>query len=146
MSALSRRSAVTSILAVTIGTTAVWGAGRALADGYPADPPGKTPGRTPPGKTPPQTGGIKDQLTAGDREINRKCIEKTMREAPTGATWKWHNPKTGNHGTVKPTSKLTRHAGETCRTFEEKVTLKDGRSETIQGRACRRRDGSWNIA
>lgn len=142
MFAVSRRSAIASIFAVSLGTAAVWGAGRALADGY--EPRGKTPG--PQGKTPQQDGGIKAAFTAEDHEINRKCIEKTMREAPTGATWKWHNPKSGNGGTVRPTSKAARHAGRVCRNFEEKVTLKDGRSETIQGRACRNRDGSWAIA
>ena len=78
--------------------------------------------------------------------MNRKCINKTLAEAPAGKTWSWKNPKTGNGGTVTPTSPLPRRGAESCRTFDESVTLKDGRSEKISGRACKRPDGSWQLS
>ena len=46
---------------------------------------------------------------------------------------------------ITPTSPLQRQAGQTCRTFNETVTLKDGRSEQLNGRACKKADGSWEI-
>ena len=134
MNRISRRQAFTSLLAAACAVPAAL----LLSDAARADTPG-TP------DTKPRTHGLKAELTAGDREMNRKCINKTMTEAPTGATWKWNNPKTGNGGTVKPTTPATRHSGETCRDFTETLTLKDGRTETVNGRACRKADGSWSI-
>lgn len=134
MSALSRRAAFTTLLA------AVSGAALALAGVAHADQSGA---EDDPKK--PHGGNIKGALTPEDRAINSKCIAKTMKEAPTGAVWKWNNPKSGNHGTVTPTSGAKRHAGKLCRDFEETITLKDGRSEKIKGRACQAKDGSWSI-
>lgn len=137
---LSRRAAITSLLAATV--TAV-SAVTLLAPGR-AD----TPGAGYPEKSAPRprVGGIKGELTAGDREINNKCINKTLTEAPTGKMWSWSNPKTGNKGTVTPTTNAQRRAGQTCRDFKETITLKDGRSETLNSRACRGADGSWTIS
>ncbi len=135
MTVISRRYAIASFLAAT----ALPGGANfspAHADGVPDKAPGGTP----------RAGGIKAELSPGDREMNRACIDKTLSEAPTGKTWSWKNPKTGNGGTVTPTSPPSREAGSVCRSFNETVTLKNGRSETISGRACRKRDGSWSIA
>jgi len=135
MSALSRRAAFMTMLAAASGAALAF-AGAASADQSGPDAPD-------PKK--PKGGGLKGQLTAEDRAINGKCIAKTMNEAPTGATWKWNNPKSGNSGSVTPTANATRHAGQTCRAFSETITLKDGRSETITGRACKNKDGSWTL-
>lgn len=133
MHALSRRAAFTWMFAAASGA-ALLGAGIARAD-YSGLPDAKKPnGRN-----------LKRMLTAEDRAINGKCIAKTMNEAPTGAVWKWNNPKTGNGGAVTPTAKTARHAGQLCRDFKETITLKDGRSETVSGRACKNADGSWNV-
>ena len=133
MSALSRRAAFTTMLAAVSGAALAFsGVARADQSGPEGDPK--------------KRGSIKDSLTPEDRAMNSKCIAKTMKEAPTGATWKWHNPKSGNGGTVKPVSGAKRHAGQICRDMEETITLKDGRTETIKSRACQAKDGSWTIA
>ena len=139
MPALSRRAAIVSMLA------AVSGAALAMSGVAAADQSGP---ETPDPKKPraPKGGGLKGHLTAEDRAINDKCVAKTLSEAPTGKTWKWNNPKSGNSGTVTPTAKAMRHGNQVCRTFNETITLKDGRSETISARACKNRDGSWSIA
>ena len=137
---LTRRAAISSFLAATV--TAV--SAVALLAPARADTPGASD--TDKGPTRPRTGGLKGELTAGDREINTKCINKTLTEAPTGKTWSWNNPKTGNKGTVTPTTNAKRHAGQTCRDFKETITLKDGRSETLNNKACRNADGSWTIS
>jgi len=137
MTAISRRHALTSMLAAGAALS-VLGARAARADMPGPDHPAK--------KTTPGGGGLKARLTPADREMNRKCIDKTLNEAPTGKTWTWKNPKTGNGGTVTPTTPRVRDAGRVCRSFDETITLKDGRSEKISARACRHNDGSWSIA
>jgi surface antigen len=140
MTGISRRQAITSLLAATtVSAASVFALGAARADAPgPGGVPEKSPGAA------PRSSGLKSQLTPGDREMNRKCINKTLNEAPTGKTWSWKNPQTGNGGTVTPTSPRVRDAG--CRSFNETVTLKDGRSEQISGRACKKADGSWSVA
>lgn len=132
MSAISRRAAFATMFA------AVSGAALALTGVARADRSGDEPD--------PKKRSIKDSLTPEDRTINGKCIAKTMKEAPTGATWKWNNPKSGNGGSVTPTSGAKRHGGKLCRDMIETITLKDGRTETIKARACQAKDGSWSIA
>ena len=140
MTGITRRHALTKLLAATTVSAASFLALGAVAQ---AD----TPGGDTPGKTPGTRGtGLKAQLTPGDLEMNRKCINKTLNEAPTGKTWSWKNPKTGNGGTVTPTTARKREGAEVCRDFNETVTLKDGRSEQINGHACKKPDGSWSIA
>lgn len=138
MSSLSRRAAIRSMFAAVSGAALLY-AGAARADQSGPDTP------DPKKSTGPKGGAFKGLLTAEDRAINSKCINKTMNEAPTGATWKWNNPKTGNSGTVTPTSKAGRHTGQTCRNLTETITLKDGRTETIAARACKKADGSWSV-
>jgi surface antigen len=135
---LSRRAALASLLTATASLATA-----ALIAPAQADAPGSFQGRSRPR---PRTGGLKAELTPGDRAINRKCINKTLNEAPTGKPYTWRNPETGNGGTVTPTSKPQRHNGEVCRSFKETITLKDGRTETINSRACKQADGSWSIA
>ncbi len=139
MPGVSRRHALTLLFAAGTASAAALAAGGAHAD---------TPGPdAPPQKSLPRGGSVlKSQLTASDRAMNRKCIAKTLTEAPTGKTWSWKNPKTGNGGTVTPTSPRVSQGGRVCRDFDETVTLKDGRTEKISARACRKPDGSWTIA
>ena len=134
MTQISRRAAFTALFATTVSAVALISMGSAQADA-----PGPAPKRR-------HTGGgdVSRALTPEDQEIHKKCINKMMTEGPKGTTGKWHNPKTGNGGTVTPTSGKP-HASLTCRTFTETITLKDGRTETINGRACRKADGSWQL-
>jgi len=64
----------------------------------------------------------------------------------SGATQTWVNPQSGNRGTVTPTSAAYRgNDGRQCRNFSETITLKDGKSEQINGRRCKNADGSWEF-
>jgi surface antigen len=141
MTGITRRHAMTKLLAATtVSAASLLAFGAARADMPGPEGPDRARGASPRGT------GLKAQLTPSDREMNRKCINKTMNEAPTGKTWSWKNPKTGNGGTVTPTSPRAREGAEVCRNFNETVTLKDGRSEQISGRACKKPDGSWSVA
>jgi surface antigen len=87
-------------------------------------------------------------LEPSDADWLRYCERESMK-MPTGRTWTWKNPKTGNGGTMTPTSERTRVATRTgsreCRSFRETITLKNGNSETINGRRCLNADGSWEF-
>jgi hypothetical protein len=135
----SRRHALTLLFAASAVSAVALATGAAHADAPGPEVPPKKP-------APGGGGGLKAHFTPGDRTMNRKCIEKTLNEAPTGTTWSWKNPKSGNGGTVTPTTPRVSAGGRVCRSFDETVTLKDGRSEKIGARACRHRDGSWTIA
>ncbi len=127
---LTRRTAL-SLLAVSASTIAL---PAAMAD---------TPSPSAPAR--PDAADLRRALTPEDLRINKDCIRKTLTEAPTGTAWDWKNPKSGNHGIVTPTSKHEGIAGRVCRSFRETITLKDSRSQTINGRACQNRDGSWDM-
>ncbi|MGH7005428.1 MAG: RT0821/Lpp0805 family surface protein, partial [Alphaproteobacteria bacterium] len=58
----------------------------------------------------------------------------------------WANPQSGNRGTVTPTSPVyAGNDGRQCRNFSETITLKDGRTENVNGRRCKNADGSWEF-
>ncbi|MGB1547612.1 MAG: RT0821/Lpp0805 family surface protein [Alphaproteobacteria bacterium] len=60
-----------------------------------------------------------------------------------GQTSHWHNPDSGNYGTVTPT-RTYQSEGRYCREFQQSVTI-GGNTEQAYGTACRQEDGSWEI-
>lgn len=85
-------------------------------------------------------------LDARDRRMAEKNADNSMTYGETGTTSSWNNPETGNQGTVTPTSgKYRGTQGRVCRDFQEKITLQDGKSETITGTRCQKPDGSWEF-
>jgi surface antigen len=65
--------------------------------------------------------------------------------APVNRVWRWSNPDLDNSGSMAAITPPLVVSGQTCRSFRETITLKDGRSNTIAGRACQKADGSWDI-
>jgi surface antigen len=69
-----------------------------------------------------------------------------MNSAMNGPTYKdtaWTNEKTGASYSMRPTSNITAINGNsTCRQFHTKATI-DGKSQEIDGTACRKSDGTW---
>ena len=147
MTEISRRSAVTSLMLGGFSLAALGCADTGYPPSAAAPPP---PPANPPAANPPPgraTGGnLRRAFTASDREMYAKCINETMSKAPVGRTWTLKNAQSGNGGTVTPTSRPQRAANQLCRTFSETITLKDGQSEKLDGRACQKADGSWEIA
>ena len=140
---ISRRSAVTSLV---LGGLSLAALGCASDTGYRpvAAAPQPPPAGPPPGTA--ASGNLRRAFTASDRAMYAKCINETMSKAPVGRTWTWKNSQSGNGGTVTPTSPPQRVANQMCRTFSETITLKDGQNEKLDGRACQKADGSWEIA
>jgi hypothetical protein len=160
MTEISRRSACHTLLGASL-SLAAFGCAQDEAR-TPAPPPQPSPGAAPSPSAAPapeaapspraapspqanEPAALRRAFTASDRAMYRDCLNKTMR-APTGRVWRWRNPESGNGGSMAASSPPQQAAGQTCRSFTETITLRDGRTNTFNGRACQRADGSWDIA
>ena len=86
------------------------------------------------------------RLDERDRQMYAQTATYAAESAPMGQPQTWSNPQSGNRGTVTPTSQAYRGGdGRQCRNFSETITLKDGKSETVNGRRCKNADGSWEF-
>jgi surface antigen len=86
------------------------------------------------------------RLDERDRQMYAQTAVYAAESAPMGQPQQWSNPQSGNRGTVTPTSQAYRGGdGRQCRNFSETITLKDGKSETVNGRRCKNADGSWEF-
>ncbi|MEM9838614.1 MAG: RT0821/Lpp0805 family surface protein [Pseudomonadota bacterium] len=83
-------------------------------------------------------------LTEEDKKQMSTAAGDVLSDPSEGATREWSNPESGNSGVI--TADLVYaddRTGEACRTFSQTVTLADGTTETANGRACQKDDGSW---
>lgn len=86
------------------------------------------------------------RLDERDRQMYAQAATQAADSGQVGQAQTWENPQSGNRGTVTPTSQVYRGGnGRDCRNFSETITLKDGKSETINGRRCKNADGSWEF-
>lgn len=72
-------------------------------------------------------------------------MQHALESTPTGKAVVWKNPDSGNKYKVTPTSTYYQPNQQPCREY---VTYADigGKREQIYGKACRKADGSWQIA
>jgi surface antigen len=86
------------------------------------------------------------RLDERDRMMYAQTVRFAAERAQVGQRQTWSNPQSGNGGTVTPTSVAYRgNDGRQCRNFSETITLKDGKTEQINGRRCKNADGSWEF-
>ena len=86
------------------------------------------------------------RLDERDRQMYAQTAVYAAESGPVGQQQTWSNPQSGNRGTITPTSQSYAGSdGRQCRNFSETITLKDGRTETVNGRRCRNADGSWEF-
>ena len=83
-------------------------------------------------------------LDRADQLAMQHTAQDTLETAPSGTTSTWHNPDSGNMGTITPTQTYQLDDGSYCREFTQTVTI-GGRTEEAYGTACRMPDGSWQI-
>lgn len=56
----------------------------------------------------------------------------------------WTNKKTGTQYTVTPTSNMMTYQGNpNCRTYNTTSITSDGKTQTVNGTACRQSNGTW---
>jgi surface antigen len=89
-------------------------------------------------------GALGSTLDAQDRRIASQNSQNALETAPSGATTTWHNPDSGNSGTVTPTRTYQNNSGQYCREYQQTITV-GGKQEQSYGTACRQPDGTWKI-
>ena len=81
-------------------------------------------------------------LDRADQAYAEDAIQR-VGTVSTGRAIRWENPKTGNHGTIRPRNVRKTWAG-LCRDYDQTIYI-GGRAERGTGRACQQRDGTWKI-
>jgi surface antigen len=74
-------------------------------------------------------------------EADRIKAGQALESAQTGQQSTWKNPDSGEQYAITPT-RTYEASGAPCRDFTF-VAIVDGKSETVQGSACRQPDGTW---
>ena len=89
-------------------------------------------------------GAIGNRMDAADRREANRATYSALESAPTGTASSWHNPDSGNSGTVTPTRSYQAQGGDYCREYKQRVTI-SGEIQTAYGTACRQPDGNWQV-
>ncbi len=84
-------------------------------------------------------------LDKADRQAMQEKTQYSLESTQSGATSNWHNPDSGNSGTITPQPAYTNKTDQYCREYQQTVTV-GGKTETAYGTACRQPDGTWKIA
>jgi surface antigen len=90
-------------------------------------------------------GAVGNALDNADRTYATRTAYYGLETTPSGTTSEWHNPDSGNSGTLTPMRTYQTASGSYCREFQQTVTV-GGLTEDAYGTACRQPDGSWRIA
>ena len=91
---------------------------------------------------------IGKELDDQDKKIMELKSQQALEKATSGSSVVWHNPDTGNNGSITPTRTFKAESGvnqgKYCREFTQVITIA-GESRKAYGTACRAPDGSWQI-
>ena len=87
---------------------------------------------------------IGKSLDRADRQAMQQRTQYSLETTQSGTTSNWHNPDSGNSGTITPQPAYSNKAEEYCREYQQTVTV-GGKTETAYGTACRQPDGTWKI-
>lgn len=83
-------------------------------------------------------------LDKADQAFARQTAHHALETTPAGTKSTWHNPDSGNEGTITPVKTIQKSDGSYCREFHQSVMI-GGKEEQAYGTACRQPDGSWKI-
>lgn len=87
---------------------------------------------------------IGKSLDKADLAYLNQTQQQTLESAPSGTEKTWHNPDSGNSGSIIAQPAVQLADGTYCRDFQQTVTA-DGKTETANGRGCREPDGEWTV-
>ena len=87
---------------------------------------------------------VGQSLDRADRLAMQQSANTALETKPSGTAVAWHNPDSGNRGTITPQPAYQSNSGAYCREFQQTVTV-GGKTEDAFGTACRQPDGSWKI-
>ena len=80
-----------------------------------------------------------------DRAQLDDATQYALENKKIGSIVEWHNPRTDHKGAVTPTRTFYAENGNLCRNLDESIQVKD-KSFDQSFSACRKDDGSWQIA
>jgi len=83
-------------------------------------------------------------LDRADRMAMQHRTQYSLESTTSGTRSTWHNPDSGNSGTITPQPAFTNKKNEYCREYQQTITV-GGKTETAYGTACRQADGAWKI-
>lgn len=83
-------------------------------------------------------------LDKADQAAMQERTQYSLESTQSGTKSAWHNPDSGNSGTITPQPAYTSKTDEYCREYQQTVTV-GGKTETAYGAACRQPDGTWKI-
>jgi surface antigen len=79
-----------------------------------------------------------------DRMKQQQAAYAALERAPSGTSTTWHNPDSGDSGSVTPTRTYQQPNGTYCREYQQTVTI-GGKTQQAYGTACRQPDGTWKV-
>jgi surface antigen len=81
-----------------------------------------------------------------DRDLTaaRAAVSEALARNGRDASVPWEDPTTGARGTVTPLSNAYSQDGTTCRDFLASY-VRNGSEAWLQGEACRRAQGGWEV-
>jgi surface antigen len=80
----------------------------------------------------------------GDLAVARAAVSEALSGAGTDTAVPWENPATGARGTITPIASAFSQDGLTCHDFLASF-VRDGAESWMQGEACRRDQGKWEV-
>lgn len=86
----------------------------------------------------------REAFAADDYPHMIRALQDVLENNHLGQTGNWHNPQTGNRGTITATRTYETSAGRPCRDYQETVTA-HGVTRFRYGTGCRRADGVWEV-
>jgi surface antigen len=89
-------------------------------------------------------GAIGHHLDNKDKQMAAEAAAQAFEGNRTGQAASWHNPDSGNSGTITPTKTYQAGSGQYCREYRQDIIV-GGEKEQAYGTACRQPDGSWQI-
>ena len=84
------------------------------------------------------------RLDEADRLEHQRTTQQALESAQTGTAQEWHNPDSGDSGSVTPTRTYETESGQPCREFQQTIIV-GGEEVQGYGTACRQPDGAWKI-
>jgi surface antigen len=85
-----------------------------------------------------------DPLPDGDLAYARAAASEMLSRGEKQESADWQNPATGARGMVTPIASAYTQDGLTCRDFLASY-VHDGNEAWLQGEACRRSQGNWEV-
>lgn len=88
--------------------------------------------------------GVGKSLDRADQLAMQNTAQQTLEKNPAYQPGYWHNPDSGNEGSITPTRTYRKADGQYCREYTQEVVVA-GERQQAYGTACREMDGTWKI-